>query len=71
MKENETNYGDFSEPKANKVSKRSEEVVLAAIKRCEQLSSELEQACMTIGKLNIELQNAKDYIDFLWRNKND
>ena len=71
MKENETNYGNFAEPKAEKVSKRSEDVVLSAIKRCEQLESELETACQMIGKLNIELQNAKDYIDFLWRNKND
>lgn len=65
MKENETFYGDFTEPKENKTSKRGESVVLTALKRCEQLESELEIAVKLIGELNIKLQEKEDFIKLL------
>ena len=37
MSKNEQFYGNFAEPKAPFASRRSEEVVLKAIQRCEEL----------------------------------
>lgn len=65
MKENETFYGDFTEPKENKTSKRGESVVLTAIDRCQQLESELERACQMIGKLNLKVKELEDFIELL------
>ena len=41
MSSNETNYGNFAEPKAPFASRRSEEVVLLAVKRCEELEDKV------------------------------
>ena len=62
---NEQNYGNFSEPKETFCSKRSEDVLLTALKRCEQLEQELQSACIMIGKLNIKLQEREDFIKLL------
>ena len=59
---NETNYGNFAEPKQPKVSKRSEDVVLSAINRCELLELKLEKAYGQIEELEAELENAKETI---------
>ena len=45
---NETNYGNFAEPKETACSKRSEEVLLTAIERCEDLENALKDACAFI-----------------------
>ena len=62
---NENNYGNFAEPKETYCSKRSEDVLLTALKRCEQLEEELQTACIMIGKLNIQLQEREDFIKVL------
>lgn len=62
MNENETHYGDFSEPKETKTSKRSEDVVLSAIKRCELLELKLKKAYGRIEELEDELETAKETI---------
>ena len=59
---NETNYGNFAEPKQPKVSKRSEDVVLSAIKRCELLELKLKKAYGQIEMLEAELNDAKEMI---------
>lgn len=66
----ETNYGNFSEYKEPQVSKRSPDVALYAIQRCEELQNELNNACEEIGKLTRELEEAKKYIDLLRENRN-
>lgn len=58
-------YGDFAEPKVEIGSKRSEDVLLTALERCEQLEQRLEEACRLIGKLNIKLQERDDFIAML------
>jgi hypothetical protein len=58
-------YGNFVEPKAKTGSKRSEDVLLTALERCEQLEQRLEEACQLIGKLNIKLQEREDFIKML------
>lgn len=58
-------YGNFAEPKEEKTSKRSEEVVLSAITRCELLDAQLKRACELIGRLEKQLQEEKEKIDAL------
>lgn len=65
MKENETNYGNFAEPRAPFSSRRSEDVVLSALKRCEELESELRDAFCLIGKLNTKIRELEDLIEIL------
>jgi len=65
MKENEENYGNFAEPKESKCSKRSEDVVLTALSRCEELEHRLKRAFEMIGELNIKLQEKENFIDVL------
>lgn len=50
-------YGNFAEPKAKTGSKRSEDVLLTALERCEQLEERLEACCRLVGKLNIKGAN--------------
>lgn len=58
-------YGNFAEPKVKTGSKRSEDVLLTALERCEQLEERLEEACRLIGRLNIKLQEKEDFIKML------
>jgi hypothetical protein len=67
----ETFYGNYAEYKEPQVSKRSEGVVLSAIEKCESLENELNNACVRIGELTRELDEAKKYIEFLRENKNE
>ena len=62
---NENNYGNFAEPKEPVSSRRSESVVLTALKRCEELEQQLQRACIMIGTLNIKLQEKEDFIEML------
>ena len=62
---NENNYGNFAEPKEPASSRRSESVVLTALKRCEELEQQLQRACVMIGTLNIKLQEKEDFIEML------
>ena len=62
---NENNYGNFSEPKESFCSKRSEDVLLTALKRCEELEEKLNRVCQMVGKLNIQLQEKEDFIEML------
>lgn len=62
---NEQNYGNFAEPKETFCSKRSEDVLLTALKRCEELENKLTMACQLLGKLNIQLQEKEDFIKML------
>ena len=54
--ENELNYGNFAERKEAKTSKRSKDVVLTAIRKCELLEAELKQAYEFIEQLNNKIQ---------------
>lgn len=65
MTENKTFYGNFAEPKESFCSKRSEDVLLTALKRCEELENKLNTTCQLIGKLNIKLQEKEDFIEIL------
>ena len=58
-KNNETDYGNFAGPKREQISHRSEDVVLTAIERCEELTKELEIAYQIIGELNVQLRKEK------------
>lgn len=58
-------YGNFAEPKIETGSKRSEDVLLTALERCEQLEQRLEECCRLVGKLNIKLQEREDFIKML------
>lgn len=62
---NETNYGNFAEPKENFCSRRGEDVLLTALKRCEELEQQLQRACIMVGTLNIKLQEKEDFIKML------
>lgn len=62
---NENNYGNFAEPKESFCSKRSEDVLLTALTRCEELENKLNLACQLIGKLNVKLQEREDFIKLL------
>lgn len=57
--ENELNYGNFAERKEAKTSKRSEDVVLTAIEKCELLEEELKRAYKVIEILSKELYSLK------------
>lgn len=41
MRDRTNTYGDFTEPKEPRTSRRSEEVVIRAVERCEKLCDEL------------------------------
>jgi len=56
MTVNELNYGNFAEPKEEKTSKRSEEVVLTAIQKCELLEEQLKKAYELIDELKKKIQ---------------
>lgn len=62
---NETNYGNFAEPKETFCSRRGEDVLLTALKRCEELEQQLQRACIMLGDLNIKLQEKEDFIKIL------
>ena len=49
--ETELNYGNFAEKKEEQTSKRSEDVVLTAIEKCELLEAELKRAYEIIEQL--------------------
>lgn len=63
--ENQTYYGNFAEPTEAKKSSRTESVVLSAIEKCQQLESELETACIIIGKMNVKIKELEDFIEML------
>jgi hypothetical protein len=70
MKENELNYGNFAEPKGEKVSKRSEDVLLTALDKIEQLEEQIKDEDKKVlefdeivGKLNQEHIKKLDEID--------
>lgn len=44
-------YGNFAEPKEEKTSKRSEDVVLTSIERCEKLENQLKEALVFIDNI--------------------
>lgn len=67
--ENESFYGNFAERREPQCSKRSPDVALYAIERCEELMNELNDACEEIGRLTRELEEAKKYIDLLRETK--
>lgn len=69
--EKETGYGDYAYRAEPQVSKRSPDVALYAIERCEELMKELNDACEEIGKLTRELDEAKKYIDLLRESRNE
>lgn len=69
--EKETGYGNYAYTAEPQVSKRSPDVALYAIQRCEDLENELNNACVRIGELTRELDEAKKYIEFLRENKNE
>lgn len=48
---NETNYGNFAEPKETACSKRSEEVLLTALDKIEQLEKQLNEANILLESL--------------------
>lgn len=56
---NENDYGNFAGPKDRHISHRSEDVVLTAIQRCEELTAKLELAYKIIGELNVEIRDLK------------
>lgn len=62
---NETNYGNFAEPKEDFCSRRGEDVLLTALKRCEELEERLNRACQMIGKLEVELKQKEEFIEML------
>ena len=53
MTENDLNYGNFAEPKEEKTSKRSEDVLLTAIERCEKLENQLKLAIKCLKGLYV------------------
>lgn len=55
----EENYGNFAEPKESKNSKRSEEVILTALAKCEQLMQEVNTLCRLIGEKDLEIERIK------------
>lgn len=69
--EKETGYGNYAYRAEPQVSKRSPDVALYAIQRCEELQNELNNACEEIGKLTRELDEAKKYIDLLRESRNE
>ena len=62
---NETNYGNFAEPKENFCSRRGEDVLLTALKRCEELEERLNRTCQMVGKLEVELKQKEEFIEML------
>lgn len=62
---NETNYGNFAEPKEDFCSRRGEDVLLTALKRCEELEERLNRACQMVGKLEVELKQKEKFIEML------
>lgn len=62
---NEQNYGNFAEPKETFCSKRSDEVLLSTIEKCEQLEKELVDAARKIGELENKLNEAYTYINLI------
>lgn len=64
---NETNYGNFAEPKENFCSRRGEDVLLTALKRCEELEERLNRACIIVGEKELEIINLKEEIEILRR----
>lgn len=59
MIEKETNYGDFTEHKEPIHSQRSEDVLLSAIDKIEQLTVEVETLCKLLGQKELEINNLK------------
>ena len=62
---NENGFGDFSYKSEAQKSKWSEDVLLTALKRCEELEEQLHRACVMIGELNVKLQDREDFIKML------
>ena len=56
---NENNYGNFEEKEAYRTVRKTD-VLLGAIKKCEELVGELNNACVRIGELTKELQFERD-----------
>lgn len=63
--EKETNYGNFAEPIESKNSKRSEDVVLTALGKCEQLMQKVNDLCRLIGEKDLEIQRIKEQLKLL------
>lgn len=61
---NENNYGNFEEKEEYRTIRKTD-VLLTAIKRCEELCERLNEACVRIGELTKELQFERDRKDDL------
>lgn len=57
--EKETNYGDFTEHKEPIYSQRSEDVLLSAIDKIEQLTVKVETLCKLLGEKDLEVERLK------------
>lgn len=60
MTERLNNYGDFASGTEEYRPIRKTDVLLEAIKKCEDLMKELNDACVRIGELTKELQFERD-----------
>ena len=63
MKTDETNYGNFAEPKESKNSKRGEEVILSAINSLESAMKKIKKLERQNKKLNEELHKCYAKLD--------
>ena len=61
--ENETNYGNFAEPKEGKNSKRGESVLLSAINSLESAMKKIKKLERQNKKLNEELSRCKGRLE--------